>query len=534
MADPATHHLGKLRSYLGDDRSAVLLPFLTAAFTASLTTTFAFMLEAAWIPAGVGAAVAVASGAWLAHRHMHRLTAEVELGTLYYVCVLAGDQRDPDEATFNHLRRWFIDSQQFTARLALADPDVSDESSALDLIVEQFRYARRYDTPATAQSLITNCLWHFGVTLAYRLAVNDLIAQDVLWHSQPRTNDRGNERPARRKRHRLHQVFDRLDLRDHVVDLAQIGIVGHHGQSTVDGIKARYPQVDPTDSSRTGFEIDDVVGGDHQSVLVLVAFTDQVAGTVSRPEFEMLRRDVQAEAVHVFRRLSPGPGSSQPIPDDQQAPLAIDAADYLLAILDAYPHSRVTLVAGITRAQQTLLGARLRARCDGQHILSRVDFAHFDRNPDHYRRVRYATPTAAHKPDGDTADGPQRVVNLTANTVVVRSPDGNESAFAPHGTMARRQEATTRLGDLDIDGHVVPLVHQELGELVGLPDPEPGVVYVVSRLAALACPERNDVVYPAGEIHDDRGQLVAVKSLGIIQPHTPPPGNSATDSDPLR
>lgn len=55
---------------------------------------------------------------------------------------------------------------------------------------------------------------------------------------------------------------------------------------------------------------------------------------------------------------------------------------------------------------------------------------------------------------------------------------------APSGDVARCAESFSSLDPIIVDGVEVPLISGSFGEVEGLPDPQPGVVYVVSGLVS--------------------------------------------------
>lgn len=61
----------------------------------------------------------------------------------------------------------------------------------------------------------------------------------------------------------------------------------------------------------------------------------------------------------------------------------------------------------------------------------------------------------------------------------------------------------------------IPCISQRMGEIEGLPDPEPGVFYLVSSLV-FGATDRKDVLAPdTGKtcIRDERGNIIAVTRL---------------------
>jgi hypothetical protein len=98
-----------------------------------------------------------------------------------------------------------------------------------------------------------------------------------------------------------------------------------------------------------------------------------------------------------------------------------------------------------------------------------------------------------------------KYVNLTPH--VVRLNSGLE--IAPSGSVARcatsysadrwisdGPDGVVTLDDEFYDG-AVPIYRASFGQVVGLPEPEAGTLYIVSGMVASATPDRQDVVAPA-------------------------------------
>lgn len=116
------------------------------------------------------------------------------------------------------------------------------------------------------------------------------------------------------------------------------------------------------------------------------------------------------------------------------------------------------------------------------------------------------------------------LVNLTSHPVLIRTGSGVTVCLSPSGRVARcRTEPDRVLGTVQVDGHSVPLVVNHVTSAVsGLPEPEDGVLFVVSRLVALAAPQRRDVVFPHDPVRDDTGRTTACRVLAQVPP---PPGS---------
>lgn len=108
------------------------------------------------------------------------------------------------------------------------------------------------------------------------------------------------------------------------------------------------------------------------------------------------------------------------------------------------------------------------------------------------------------------------IINLTPHDVTVMPGDAEAVTFPASGEFARVRET---LGDEELiatDAGPIPLRRLTYEEQVdGLPDPRPGVLYLVSRLTALSV-RRDDLVFPQGEFRDDMGQIIGCRALGTF------------------
>lgn len=82
------------------------------------------------------------------------------------------------------------------------------------------------------------------------------------------------------------------------------------------------------------------------------------------------------------------------------------------------------------------------------------------------------------------------IINLTPH--IVRLNDGRE--FQPSGDIARVSTIYSEMSD----GHIpdIPTVTANFGEVIGLPEQQDGIVYIVSGMVMSACPDRMDIVAP--------------------------------------
>lgn len=102
------------------------------------------------------------------------------------------------------------------------------------------------------------------------------------------------------------------------------------------------------------------------------------------------------------------------------------------------------------------------------------------------------------------------IINLTPHTLTIYNADGEHVlTVPPSGTVAR--VAVRRIETGVING--VPLYATQYGAPEGLPEPLPGVIYVVSGMMRAAVPERTDVWQPGELRRDENGQVVGCVGL---------------------
>jgi len=119
-----------------------------------------------------------------------------------------------------------------------------------------------------------------------------------------------------------------------------------------------------------------------------------------------------------------------------------------------------------------------------------------------------------------------KIVNLTPHEIDFMLEDGTEIKIPPSGRVARLEEETKVIGE--IDG--IPVVQKQLKILQGLPEPQPDTIYIVSLVVAQKVKEMNqyhtakhefskirDDIYIIGEsIRDEAGRIVGAKSLAKL------------------
>ena len=71
-----------------------------------------------------------------------------------------------------------------------------------------------------------------------------------------------------------------------------------------------------------------------------------------------------------------------------------------------------------------------------------------------------------------------------------------------------------RQHDGDING--IPVNLSVFGEISGLPAPVEGTVYVVSRIVAEACKNRDDLLIVDDTVRDEDGRIIGCRALAYV------------------
>ena len=104
-----------------------------------------------------------------------------------------------------------------------------------------------------------------------------------------------------------------------------------------------------------------------------------------------------------------------------------------------------------------------------------------------------------------------KFVNLTPHAITLRRSDSPVGeAFPASGTVARCAVEKVQIGE--IDG--TPVYRSLFGDVVGLPEPVEGTVYIVSQLVAQAARNRSDLVFPDSLVRDEDGRIIGCTAWG--------------------
>jgi hypothetical protein len=121
-----------------------------------------------------------------------------------------------------------------------------------------------------------------------------------------------------------------------------------------------------------------------------------------------------------------------------------------------------------------------------------------------------------------------RIVNLTPHAAVLdvrdtRSGDGSAPVrrvtLPPEGQAARVDDPVVQEVSLLTDnGSVREARLRRTRSVTNLPEPQPGAVYLVSRLTALAARRRRDLVFPFDEYRNDGSVVAGAHALARFEP----------------
>lgn len=110
------------------------------------------------------------------------------------------------------------------------------------------------------------------------------------------------------------------------------------------------------------------------------------------------------------------------------------------------------------------------------------------------------------------------LVNYTSNILIVLSPEIHEFLYAiPSSGIAQIGEPETITTSTSIMG--TPVVRVASGKVVGLPNPEEGIFYIVEYDVAIKLREEgrtDDILFPNAVVRNDKGELIGVTGWGIF------------------
>lgn len=109
-----------------------------------------------------------------------------------------------------------------------------------------------------------------------------------------------------------------------------------------------------------------------------------------------------------------------------------------------------------------------------------------------------------------------RMVNLTPHAIVLLLQDNRQRLIPASGLVARRivQREPARI--ICLGGQTLTVNAVTMGDLEGLPDSVPGIMYIVSRMVAEVAADREDLLFPDQLVRDSEGRIVACRGFGCV------------------
>lgn len=105
-------------------------------------------------------------------------------------------------------------------------------------------------------------------------------------------------------------------------------------------------------------------------------------------------------------------------------------------------------------------------------------------------------------------------LNLTPHPLNVKTADGEYITIPPSGDVARVVYDRLPPEQVRIDGHEISIsVAGAPREIIGLPEPEEGVVLIVAKAVSDAVPNRGDLMSPGRLIRDEDGTVIGCDGL---------------------
>ena len=104
----------------------------------------------------------------------------------------------------------------------------------------------------------------------------------------------------------------------------------------------------------------------------------------------------------------------------------------------------------------------------------------------------------------------KQILNFTPHALNVVGLDGSVTTFPSVG-VARVSTSTVSVTPINGFG----VVSTEFLDVTGLPDPQDGIFYVVSRLVLSACPDRTDLLCPGELIRDSGGNVAGCDGFSL-------------------
>ena len=111
-----------------------------------------------------------------------------------------------------------------------------------------------------------------------------------------------------------------------------------------------------------------------------------------------------------------------------------------------------------------------------------------------------------------------KLVNKTPHVLNLVTEDGTKISLEPVLPTPRVSSSSVKTASYTITDsngieHTVIREAPVFGEVVDLPEPQEGTIYVVSMLVAARAVGRNDLVFPGRQLRNEAGQVIGCAGL---------------------
>ena len=110
----------------------------------------------------------------------------------------------------------------------------------------------------------------------------------------------------------------------------------------------------------------------------------------------------------------------------------------------------------------------------------------------------------------------KEIVNLTPHPVKIILANDITLEFPPSEQPARANEKRIKNDEVEYNQFCIPVNEVQLGDVKNLPEPNPDTIYIVSRIVADACPDRNDLYIPDETVRDNEGNIKGCRALAQV------------------
>lgn len=110
------------------------------------------------------------------------------------------------------------------------------------------------------------------------------------------------------------------------------------------------------------------------------------------------------------------------------------------------------------------------------------------------------------------------LVNLTPHEVKVFVGDEAIATFPKAATPARASQSATVVGEVNVEGHLIPIVSATFGDLQDAPPEQDDTTYIVSLVAgqAMLASERTDFLLTYDPVRDDEGKIIGCRKFARL------------------